>query len=29
VALLHESVNPIMAAGIALIVIGTYLIAAS
>jgi drug/metabolite transporter (DMT)-like permease len=29
VAFLHESVNPIMAAGIALIVIGTYLIAAS
>jgi drug/metabolite transporter (DMT)-like permease len=29
VAILHESVNPIMAAGIALIVIGTYFIAAS
>lgn len=29
VAILHESVNPIMGAGIALIVIGTYLIAAS
>jgi drug/metabolite transporter (DMT)-like permease len=29
VAILHESVNPIMAAGIALIVIGTYLIAKS
>jgi drug/metabolite transporter (DMT)-like permease len=29
VAILHESVNPIMAAGIALIVVGTYLIAKS
>jgi drug/metabolite transporter (DMT)-like permease len=29
VALLHETVNPIMAVGIALIVVGTYLIAAS
>lgn len=29
VVILHESVNPIMAVGIALIVIGTYFIAAS